>query len=313
MEPILPMEPVGSDYIPQGPDWIAQVKWDGVRLLTYFDGKQVKLFNRNRNERTHHYPEVADIRPYCRAESVILDGEIIALGADGKPSFHEVMRRDGIRRMEKVAQVMKAVPVTYMIFDVIYKDGNWLDRESLQHRLEILAAMIEPKNHIQLVPSHADGRVLFEIIRQHGMEGIVMKKLQSPYVMGEKKDSWLKIKHYRDLIAAIGGYTLRGGIVNSVLLGLYDAEGKFWYVGHTGTGRLTHQEWRTLTQLLSPITLKERPFVNKPVRHADAYWVKPMFTVKIKYAEWTEGQSLRQPSIQAFLDLPPEQCTFSQR
>ncbi|MCK9907467.1 hypothetical protein MXD63_46645, partial [Frankia sp. Cpl3] len=76
------------------------------------------------------------------------------------------------------------------------------------------------------------------------------------------------------------GFTLRGGIVNAVLLGLYDAEGRFWYIGHTGTGKLSQQQWRELTELLRPTVCKDRPFVNKPERHADAYWVQPMFTVK---------------------------------
>jgi bifunctional non-homologous end joining protein LigD len=138
----------------------------------------------------------------------------------------------------------------------------------------------------------------------------VMKKRTSPYFIGEKRDVWQKIKNYRDLIAAIGGFTLRDGIVNAVLLGLYDDQGRFWYIGHTGTGKLTHQQWKELTARLAPTVVKERPFVNKPERHADAFWVQPTLTAKIKYAEWTEGRSLRQPSIQAFVDVPPYECTF---
>jgi bifunctional non-homologous end joining protein LigD len=310
MKPILPMEPTGSESIPRGKDWIAQVKWDGVRVLTYYDGDDVRLYNRKRNERTCHYPEITDIRSYCDAGSVILDGEVIALGPDGKPSFHEVMRRDGLRRMEKVPQMQRAVPVTYMIFDVVYKDGVWLDNRPFQERMEILSAMIKPDHHVQVVSSHDDGQALFDVVKQHGMEGIVMKKLTSRYFIGEKRDVWLKIKYYRDLIAAIGGFTLRDGIVNAVLLGLYDDQGRFWYIGHTGTGKLTHKQWKELTDRLAPTVIKERPFVNKPDRHADAYWVQPMLTAKIKYAEWTEGRSLRQPSIQAFVDVPPYECTF---
>jgi bifunctional non-homologous end joining protein LigD len=310
MKPILPMEPTGSESIPQGQDWIAQVKWDGVRVLTYYDGDNVRLYNRKINERTRHYPEITDIRSYCDAGSAILDGEVIALGPDGRPSFHEVMRRDGLRRMEKVPQMQRAVPITYMIFDVVYKDGVWLDRRPLQERMEILAAMIKPDHHVQLVSSHDEGRALFDVVKQHGLEGIVMKKRTSPYFIGEKRDVWQKIKNYRDLIAAIGGFTLRDGIVNAVLLGLYDDQGRFWYIGHTGTGKLTHQQWKELTARLAPTVVKERPFVNKPERHADAFWVQPTLTAKIKYAEWTEGRSLRQPSIQAFVDVPPYECTF---
>lgn len=312
MKPIIPMEPVNSEAIPIGKEWIAQVKWDGVRILTYFDGQSVGLYNRKQHERTLHYPEITNIGAYCSAQSIILDGEVIALGADGKPSFHEVMRRDGIRRMEKVAMAQREVPVTYMIFDVIYKDGIWLDKHPYQERMEVLTAAIQPNDQVQLVTSHDDGQALFDVIKLHGMEGIVLKKLSSTYAIGQKKDSWLKKKNYRDLIAAIGGFTLNAGIVNAVLLGLYDAEGRFWYIGHTGTGKLTHQEWRELTETLKPLVRKERPFINKPERHGDAYWVKPTITAKIKYAEWTEGRSLRQPSIQSFVDVRPEECVFDE-
>src|SRR5690554_3511576 len=99
---ITPFEPMSKTTIPKGKEWIYETKWDGTRIITYFDGKEVRLFNRKRNERTNHYPELKDIRAYCNSESVILDGEVIALGETGHPSFKEVMKRDAIRRMEKV-------------------------------------------------------------------------------------------------------------------------------------------------------------------------------------------------------------------
>ncbi len=311
MEPIVPMEPKSGETIPAGDGWVAQIKWDGVRVLTYRDGKEVRLFNRKKHERTRHYPEMADAASYLRADSAILDGEVIALGDDGKPSFHEVMRRDGLRRLDKVPEAQKRVPITYMIFDVLYCNGRWLTELPFCERAELLAQIVEPNDHIQLVPSHADGRALFQVIQAHGMEGIVCKRTDSLYAIGEKKDTWLKIKHYRDLIAVIGGFTLNGGVVNAVLLGLYDAQGQLWYIGHTGTGRLTREEWRALTEQLRPAVRPDRPFVNMPKRSVGAYWVEPVLTVKLKYAEWTGDRSLRQPSIEGFVDVPPTQCVFS--
>jgi bifunctional non-homologous end joining protein LigD len=145
------------------------------------------------------------------------------------------------------------------------------------------------------------------------MEGIVMKKVDSPYLIGKKNDLWLKIKNYRDLNAAIGGFTLKDGIINAILLGLYNDEGELWYIGHTGTGKLSHQDWSELTAKLKPTQIKERPFINKPARNSDAYWVQPTLVAKIRYAEWTEGHSLRQPSIQGFVDIPVYQCRFNQK
>lgn len=311
MKPIKPFEPIRKDTIPNG-NWITQIKWDGVRILTYYDGKEVRLYNRKMNERTQNYPELVDIKSYCEADSIILDGEVIALGKDGKPSFHEVMRRDGIRRLEKVRFMKEIVPVTYMIFDVIFFNGKWVDERSLKERINLLSEIIEPNKHVQLVASHEDPETLFDVIKQQGMEGIVMKKPDSQYKIGGKSDAWVKVKNYRDLIAVVGGFTLSGGIINAILLGLYDREGGLHYIGHTGTGKLKKSEWIDLTEKLKLMIVKERPFENKPERQKEAYWVRPELTVKIQYAEWTEGRSLRQPSIQAFVDVPPKQCVFEE-
>lgn len=312
MEPIIPMEPQSSDRIPQGDEWIYQVKWDGVRIVTYATGGKVELRNRKLRTRTQHYPELTAPDLYSSSESMILDGEIIALGPDGKPSFHEVMRRDGIRIMSKVEAARKAVPITYMVFDILYLNGQWLTDLSWIERNRVLQDTLEATPNLQLVESHTEGERLFEVIKQHGMEGIVAKRTDSPYLIGEKKGVWLKKKNYRDLIAVIGGYTLSGGIVNAVLLGLYDEEGQLLYIGHTGTGKLTHKDWRDLTALLRPLTIAAKPFANKTGREREATWVRPVITVKIQYAEWTEGHALRQPSIQAFVDIPPSECVLGQ-
>jgi bifunctional non-homologous end joining protein LigD len=309
LEPIMPMEPRSAQDIPEGNDWIAQVKWDGVRVLTYADGTEVKLFNRHGRERTFHYPELLNIASYCKAHSIVLDGEVIALGPDGRPNFHQVMKRDGIRRMDRVNAARKQVPVTYMVFDVLYYDGEWITNQPFSKRTDVLSRIIEPTPYIQVVESQTDGMTLFDVMKQYDMEGVVMKKLDSRYIVGEKTSQWLKVKNYRDLIAVIGGYTLNdAGVVNAVLLGLYDNAGQLHYIGHTGTGKLSHQEWRQLTQVLKAVPKAARPFVNKPDRGAEALWVEPTITVKIQFAEWTAGHSLRQPSIQGIVDVEPGRC-----
>lgn len=312
MKPIVPFEPVRQDTIPLGDSWIYQVKWDGVRILTYADEKGIVLFNRHLNERTHHYPELHDASSYSKANSFILDGELIALAADGKPSFHEVMRRDGLRRLEKVPQVLKLVPIYYMVFDILYLNGNWVHDRPLRERLDLLNGMLTPTSTVQPVACHPRGDVLFEVMKKQGMEGMVCKRLDKPYVIGGKSANWVKVKNYGDIIAAIGGFTLNGGIINAVLLGLYDQAGRFQYIGHTGTGRLNQSEWKALTIRLFPDIVKECPFASRPERYKHAIWVKPSLSVKIMYTEWRlhEGRSLRQPSIQAVVDRPASECRF---
>lgn len=311
LEPLVPFEPVRTDRIIEGEPWVAQVKWDGVRVLTYYDGNEVRLYNRKKNERTLHYPELTDLASYCKAGSVILDGEVIALDANGKPSFHEVMRRDGIRRMERVDYMRKAVPITYMIFDVIYCDGEWVYDRKLRERMDILSTIILPGDRVQLVTSHPQGKDLFKAVQRQRLEGIVVKDLNSKYLINGKDSRWQKIKNYKDLIAVIGGVTLRDGVVNAVLLGLYDEKGRLWYIGHAGTGKFKREEWRNLTDRVKPLIVAQRPFVNKPERIKGAVWVKPELTVKVQFINWTEGHTLRQPSIQAFVDVPPEECVLT--
>jgi bifunctional non-homologous end joining protein LigD len=310
MKPVIPFEPMQSEQIPADGLWRYEIKWDGTRILTYHNRGTTRLFNRKLHERTLLYPELASFSSYCRADSAILDGEMIALGADGKPSFHEIMRRDLIRRTDRIQAAYEAVPATCMLFDILYLNGEWVHRKSLEERLELLHQVIVPNERVQLAPAHPDGQALFQVMRSQGMEGIVCKRLDSSYTFGGQDGRWVKVKNYGDIIAVIGGYTLNGGVINAVLLGQYDKQGRLRYIGHAGTGKLTREDWRQLTERLMPHTLSARPFDNEPERHKDAVWVKPMYTAKVQYSEWRwqEGRNLRQPSIQAFVNQAIGQC-----
>ncbi|WP_256759007.1 RNA ligase family protein [Cohnella sp. WQ 127256] len=310
MEPILPFEPLVSSIVPTGDNWVHQVKWDGVRMLSYYNANEIKLFNRKKHERTYQYPEL--LTPsYCKANSFIVDGEIIALASDGKPSFHEVMRRDGIRVTSRVPQAAQAVPITYMIFDMIWCNGEWINNKPLHERQQLLNDMILPNEHIQLVTNHLDGNALLEAIRSKDMEGIVSKKLDSHYSLGSKDGRWIKIKNYGDIIAVIGGFRMEGGVVKAILTGLY-REGKLIFIGKVGTGKLSSADWRELTERLVAIETIHCPFANQRDEFKNARWVLPLLTVKIQYSEWRqhENRTMRQPSIQAFVDKPPMQCLF---
>ena len=308
MEPIVPFEPISTEKIPEGPNWAGQVKWDGVRLLTYYEGHEVRLFNRKFNERTFHYPELINISEFCSADSIILDGEIIAF-KDGKPSFYEVMKRDGIKKLSHVHAKRKSIPITYMIFDILYLNGRWVTSSPLAERQQMLRDVIKPSDYVQLVDNF-DAKALYEAIKVQEMEGVIIKDLTSTYLINGKDSRWQKKKFYRDIIAVIGGVTIRDYLVSSLLLGLFDHEGKFRYIGHAGTGRLTRNDWRDLTERISPLVQKNMPFINKPPRTTHTVWLRPELTVKIKYAEWADGHSLRQPSIQGFVDVPAHECVF---
>jgi len=312
LNPVIPFEPVSVPSFPQGDNWIAQIKWDGVRMLIYFDGSETRLINRRLNDRTAQYPEFGDPSAYCTSSSFILDGEMIAFD-ENRPSFHEVMRRDGVRKEANIRLAVSQVPVTYMIFDVLYANGKWLTNEPLSERQKRLSDMIVPCERVQVCQNFADAPKLFELMKAHGMEGIVCKSLDGAYSIGKKDNRWQKLKVKRDLIAAVGGVTYNGKIVNSLLLGLFDGEGNLHYIGSAGTGKVTQEEWRRLTDRISSITAVDMPFARKPDKQKDAVWVTPQIVVKVQFQEWTPAGTMRQPSIQAFLSQTwiPE-CSLTQ-
>lgn len=311
LKPVVPFEPVRTETLPAGPEWIAQVKWDGVRILTYYDGDMTRLINRKGNERSKQYPEFMNVSSYCRADSVILDGEMIALAGD-KPSFHEVMGRDSLRREAEIRFAVKQIPAIYMIFDVLYHNGEWVTGRSLADRQDLLQEIVIPSGTIQLVPSYTDGELLFAVMKERGWEGVVSKRLDSTYALGGKDGRWQKLKLGYDLYAVIGGVTYRDGVMNALLLGLYDENGQFVYIGHTGSGKLNQPAWRSLAEQISILTVKERFFHNIPQRIKGAVWTRPLLTVKVQFMEWTPGGTMRHPVLQGMADVPPESCTVTQ-
>ncbi len=311
MEVIAPMEPVISDRIPEGSRWITQVKWDGVRVLTYAQtASSVRLFNRHGRERTLQYPELLDVRSYCLQTPVILDGEVIALGPNGTPDFHEVMRRDGVRRPERVSGLLKTVPIAYMVFDMLFWQGEWITTWPLWKRQELLRSVLSPHPTVHYVESEADGTALFFAMKEKKMEGVVAKHLDSPYRVGQKHEDWRKVKIYRDATAVIGGFTVdNAGVPNALVLGLYDAQGSFGLIGQVGPGKFNRTEWSDLIQRLRDSVSPVCPFARRP-RIQRVTWVAPTVTVKVIYRELTREGLLRQPTLQALSTAAVTTCTW---
>ncbi|MDO3681351.1 ATP-dependent DNA ligase [Paenibacillus ehimensis] len=311
LKPISPFEPISTSSQPAGGNWVVQIKWDGVRVLLYNDGSQIRLFNRKKNERTNQYPEFHDSKSFCHANSVILDGEIIAFD-QSKPSFHEVMRRDSLKQPLRIKQAINQVPVTYMIFDILFYNGEWVTDEPLNNRQKLLESIITPRPNVQIVQNFDDGATLFNLMKQHQMEGVIYKDPSSTYSVNGKDGRWKKHKVMNDLFAVVGGVTYRGKIVNSLLLGVYTKEQDLVYIGHAGTGKLTQKDWGFITEEVTKMQIAQRPFINEPERSKDAFWVKPELTVKVEYLEFTPGGTMRHPSIQAVVYADKNECTVDQ-
>lgn len=311
-KPLIPFEPISRDTLPTGPQWIAQVKWDGVRMLAYEDGHELRLVNRRLHDRTAQYPELVTPRNLCSGSSYILDGEVIALDPDtGKPSFYHVLRRDRMSRPEGIAQAIHQIPVTYMVFDILFYEGKWVTDQPLADRQRLLHEVLNNAPHVQEVTNTLDAASLLTVMRQHQMEGIVCKDLTSSYGIQGKDQRWQKVKIMHDVYAMIGGVTYRSGIVNAVAVGVYDGP-DFVYIGHVGTGKLNSNTWRELTHQVEPLIRQDRPFHNVPERSAETTWVEPRIGVKVQYMELTHHNTLRHPSIQTFADVTREDCLANQ-
>ncbi|MFL0372690.1 RNA ligase family protein [Paenibacillus amylolyticus] len=311
-KPLIPFEPISRDTLPTGPQWIAQVKWDGVRMLAYEDGHELRLVNRRLHDRTAQYPELVTPRNLCSGSSYILDGEVIALDPDtGKPSFYHVLRRDRMSRPEGIAQAIHQIPVTYMVFDILFYEGKWVTDQPLADRQRLLHEVLNTAPHVQEVTNTLDAASLLTVMRQHQMEGIVCKDLTSSYGIQGKDQRWQKVKIMHDLYAMIGGVTYRSGIVNAVAVGVYDGP-DFVYIGHVGTGKLNSNTWRELTHQVEPLIRQDRPFHNVPERSAETTWVEPRIGVKVQYMELTHHNTLRHPSIQTFAEVTREDCLANQ-
>jgi len=303
---IQPMEPVPHKEPFNSPDHLFQVKWDGVRMLAFINNGTVRLQNRRLHERTLQYPEMQLLPRVLSAFNAILDGEMVVFH-QGKPSFPLVIKRDFATRDKQIAGLMELVPVTYMLFDILYINGRNITALPLVERQSILAESITPCTQVLVTDNFTEGKALFTAVREQGLEGIVAKAKHSPYLPGKKHSQWLKIKYRPRRLCVVGGYTKRGKVVNTLLLGAYD-QGKLRYLGRVGSG-LTQEEWQVITGFLEDLRREKPPFANPPLtRKAVYYWVVPALTVLVEFTEWTEEIRLRQPVIVGFSSEHPEQC-----
>lgn len=201
-------------------DYLFQIKWDGIRCLAGSYNGDIRLINRKLNYRNKQYPEIAKAVSTFLPGDTLLDGEVIALNAEGKPDFYRMLKRDLARNSLKVQTIAPKIPVFYMVFDILYLQGENLMPKLLTERLEVLNNLIPQLAQVLPVDSIRErGRKLFQVAQEQELEGIVAKQIQSPYVPGKKTDYWYKIKAFRYLEAKIAGYKQGNGFSLCLVVG----------------------------------------------------------------------------------------------
>ena len=300
------MEPLSRKAPFNSPAYLYQIKWDGVRILALVEGRRVSLKNRRGRPRTEQYPELQSLAGLIGVKSAVLDGEVIALAA-GKPSFQKVLRRDLCRREAAVRALQREIPCTYCLFDLLFLEGVDLRADPLEERQQLLEEIVKPAPLLHLSESFAEGEALYREIERAGLEGIVAKKRGSPYREGKRSADWLKIKPRRRRLCVVGGLSMAGGAVGSLLLGAYRGK-ELLYIGKAGSG-LTGEE----LLLLRDLARQEGsigPFFSNPPRGSDLLWLKPLLTVQVEFAEWTATLKMRAPVVIGFSSCPPEEAVL---
>ncbi|MGD0826342.1 MAG: non-homologous end-joining DNA ligase, partial [Terriglobales bacterium] len=285
---IHPMLATPADKAFDDPDWLFEIKWDGYRAVAFIEDERVRLVSRSQNDLTAQFSELGGLPQSVRARRAILDGEIVALDNEGRPSFSLMQQRTGFQPGKRRLPRREGVPVIYYAFDLLYVDGFDLRRIALEPRKQLLQERIENSEVIHFSDHYAEkGLQLLEAARQRGLEGIVAKKRSSAYQ--EKRSSdWLKIKITQRQECVVGGYTDPEGsreYFGALVLGLYDRQGRLIHVGQVGTG-FDHKMLKEMFARLQPLETKN-PFYGEIGGLRKVHFVRPELVAEIKFAEWT--------------------------
>jgi bifunctional non-homologous end joining protein LigD len=314
---IYPMLATPADRPFDDPDWLFEIKWDGYRAVAFLEKGRMRLLSRNQNDFTAQFPEIGALLEAVKADTAILDGEIVALDEQGRASFSLMQQRTGIRNHGRRTFGRSDVPIAYYVFDLLYLDGYDLRRVWLEARKEILAQILLPAEVIRYSEHFPEqGIALFRAAQQQGLEGILGKRRRSIYEERRSRE-WLKMKVTETIDCVIGGYTdPEGSRLNfgSLVLGLYDQRGKLIHVGNVGSG-FNHFSLEQVRAVLEPLAAEDSPF-DGPVEARNVHWVKPERVVEVKFTEWTHQTQEGGPKLRApvFLGLREDkaatECTF---
>ncbi|WP_276131752.1 DNA ligase D [Polluticoccus soli] len=265
--------------------WIFEIKWDGYRAIAEVNGKNSRMYSRNGLAFENEYAVVFDELNRIK-KKMVLDGELVAFGENGMPSFQAIQQYDPA-----------TTPLVYYVFDILYLNGKSLENSPLLERKQILKDLL-PESDIIKYCDHIEtyGLEFFELMQQQGLEGMIAKRGDSRYIEDSRSSDWLKVKHMLTDEAVIAGYTApRGGrsYFGALILGSYE-KGKLKYIGHTGTG-FTQKTLKEVHAKLQELETDESPFDEKVKVNSPVTWVKPKLVCNLKFTEVTADGNRRHP------------------
>ena len=287
--------------LPHSDDWGFEFKWDGTRAVCYVDGGRVRLLTRNDRDVTVSYPELRGLGEALGARPAVLDGEIVAFGDDGIPSFGALQERMHVLDPAKARRGAEKTPVVYLAFDVLHLDGRSTTALPYEERRSLLDGLKLAGAHWQTPPwFRGSGASVLEAAGAQRLEGVVAKRLHSVYQPGRRSAEWVKVKHVRTQEVVVIGWTPGHGRRQSTLGALLLAvprDGELEYAGKVGTG-FSDAVLDELGEVLAPLERSGPPVPGPlpPSQVNGAQWVEPDLVGEVTFTEWTREGRLRHPS-----------------
>jgi bifunctional non-homologous end joining protein LigD len=293
-----------TEKLPEGPDWLYELKFDGYRALAIKSGGRVRLRSRNDNDFTARYSGIADALSGLPDETVI-DGEVVALDADGKPSFNMLQNYGSA-----------GAPLHFYVFDLLVLNGKDVMAEPLVKRRELLEKRVLPKlsEPVRYSPElKASLNDLIQSVKAQGLEGLVAKRRDSKYEPGLRSGAWQKMRVNQGQEFVIAGYTPSPKNFDALVIGYYDG-GKLIYAARTRNG-FTPASRMQLFKKIKPLEIEDCPFANLPEKKAGRWgagltaakmsecrWLKPELVGQFEFVEWTSDNHLRHSRFVALRD-----------
>jgi bifunctional non-homologous end joining protein LigD len=294
-----PMLASSIDSLPSSGKWTAEFKWDGMRALFVFDGRSFRIFSRNNRDVTGSFPEFQDV---VFKAPIIMDGEIISTDEKGIPDFHMLQKR--IHRTNNLDRLVKEYPVTYMVFDLLQVGFEKMIHRPYHYRRRILRSQMPDHPRIQLSRDHRENMErMKDVALEKGLEGLILKKIDSIYTPGKRLPNWLKLKFEKTVDLIIGGWKPRRGTgsgIGSLLLGAFENGGSLRYVGSVGTG-FDMQDHLILIEALKNREVDECPFEKDP-KIKEQRFVRPELVVEVHYMRWPSKGKIQQASFKGIRD-----------
>ncbi|MGH8289394.1 MAG: non-homologous end-joining DNA ligase [Steroidobacteraceae bacterium] len=306
-ESLAPMLAMTVEAARSDPAWLFEPKLDGYRVIAFVAGTAVRLRSRRGIDLTTQFPEIVSELATPGADRMILDGEIVALGAGGRPSFNALQNRAQRRGREDVAQAQRETPAVLVCFDLLHFAGINTRSAPYEDRRRYLAQCLLPSAHIQLIHASPDAETLYAAAIGGGYEGVVAKRRDSRYQPGQRSTAWQKVKPVRSAEFVIGGWTRGKGSrepLGALLLGYWEGD-TLEYAGHVGSG-LDDAAVAELRRRTRGLTRRRPPFAHKPPLHRPTTWLEPRLVAEVSFLDWTPAGLLRAPVFLRLRDdVPP--------